>query len=211
MTKAMRSEARLERSVLQMLDWAFAREKAQLCPPRQIEAEGYRPGISTIWVMMQRGNLGCQIDGGGQSDPHEDADVVAAVLANLPDARGGFRMAMQMAELARAGQVPDALVGVRARCVPVAWRNTSHGLRAETKVVEVVKHRHRGRVVERAVTWCPVTFTPSPDQIGRARRAWLDWYGALHEVRCSLQTCGLLRRHVVTDAMPPLEPWKGAA
>ena len=175
-----------------------------------LKPEGHRPGISTIWVMMQRGNLGCQIDGGGISHAHEDAEVVAAVLANLPPGLGGFRMALQIAELARVGQVPDALVGAKPRCVPVAWRNTSHGLRAETEVVEVIRHRHRGRMVERAVTCCPVTYAPAPSQIARARRAWLDWYGALHDVRCSLQSCGMLRRHVVSDAMPPLEPWKAA-
>lgn len=210
MTRPLPSPAKLERSVLQMLEWAFAREKVQLRPETELQPEGHRPGISTIWVMMQRGDLGCKIDGGGVSHPHEDAEVVAAVLANLPEGLGGFRMALQIAELARLGAMPDAMVQARPRCVPVAWRNTSHGLRAETAVVDVIKHRHRGRVVERVVTCCPVTYTPSAAQIARARRAWLDWYGALHDVRCSLQACGMLRRHVVTDAMPPLEPWKVA-
>ena len=176
MTQALRPPAKLERSVLQMLDWAFAREKVQLEPVGLLKPEGHRPGISAIWVMMQRGNLGCQIDGGGISHAPEDAEVVAAVLCNLPPGLGGFRMAVQIADLARAGQVPDAMVGAKPRCVPVAWRNTSHGLRAETEVIEVIKHRHRGRMVERAVTCCPVTYAPSPSQIricptGRMRSA----------------------------------------
>lgn len=207
MIHTVRPPIKIDLSVQQLLEWAFGREKVRLEASAEVEPEGYRPGVSTIWVMMQRGNLGCKIDGGGSSDPHEDAEVVAAVLANLPSNRGGFQMAVQVAELARAGMVPDAMVGATPRCVPVRWRQHKNGWFAKIEVAYVITHLHRGRKVERAVEWCPVAFTPTAAQIAASRRAYLDWWAALQEVQVNLRACGMLRRHRVNQVMPPLTPW----
>ena len=59
------------------------------------------------YVLIQRARLGCQVDGGRYkigSYTHADAEVVAAILAGMPDALGGKRMAIRVAELARAGK-----------------------------------------------------------------------------------------------------------
>ena len=93
-----------------VLEWAFRVEKAQLELPkrRDIDEEGF--GFGMEYVLMQRARLGCKVDGGGhtsQSYTHEDAEIVAATLAGIPDSLGGKRMAIYVAELARAGMTPD--------------------------------------------------------------------------------------------------------
>ena len=100
------------------LEWAFQVEKAQLELPvrRDINQEGF--GFGLEYVLIQRARLGCKVDGGGrssQSYTHQDAEVVAATLAGMPDSRGGKRMAIYVAELARAGMTPDWLPGVVPR------------------------------------------------------------------------------------------------
>jgi hypothetical protein len=87
---------------------------------------------------MQRAALGCQIDGGRYkrgSYTHEDAEVIAATVAGLPDSLGGIRMAISVAELARAGITPDWMPGAVPRCVPVDMKWNRHGERAVSVVV----------------------------------------------------------------------------
>jgi len=47
---------------------------------------------------MQRAALGCKVDGGQHkigSYTHEDAEVIAATVAGMPDSLGGIRMAIR--------------------------------------------------------------------------------------------------------------------
>lgn len=199
-------KARKEVSVQQILEWAFRRERVQLELDGRVEAEGHRPGVSTIWVMIQRGNLGCKIDGGGTSEPHEDAEVVAAAVANLSIGCGGKSMAVQVAELARAGMTPDWMPGAKPKIVPAEWHTNRYGRRAKAE-----------RLTEAQSGWpcdaraCMITWSPSASSIARARRAYLGWYGALLDIRASLVAGRMLRAHQLTDAMPPREPWKKGA
>ena len=56
---------------------------------------------------------------------HADAEVIAATVAGMPDSLGGKRMAISIAELARAGITPDWMPGIVPRCVPVATKQIS--------------------------------------------------------------------------------------
>lgn len=193
-------------SILEVLDWAFRRECASLDFDAAVEI-GVR-SVGLEWVMMQRAVLGCQIDGGGRSDPHPDADVICAALATLPEAAGGRRMAAQIAELARAGLVPDAMVGVRPRYVPKDWHVNRHGKHPKTEVDHVVQVPGRGgRIVQVNVTFTPVRLVPDPRTVASARRGWLAWWGALLELRHCLSRPGALTSWRLTDEMPPLQPW----
>jgi hypothetical protein len=101
-----------------ILEWAFQVEKAQLELPqrRDVDEEAY--GFGMEYVLMQRARLGCKVDGGGhksQSYTHQDAEIVAATLAGMPDSIGGIRMAISVAELARAGMTPDWMPGAVPR------------------------------------------------------------------------------------------------
>ncbi len=194
-----------------ILEWAFGREKAQLeLPPPQdvdVEAQGY--GLE--YVLYQRAQLGCQIDGGRYkigSYTHEDAEAVAAVVANLPDALGGKRMAIRIAELARAGLTPDWMPGAVPRCVPVEVRRNQHGVRAKTEIVGTAHVTWRGRTRRVDILACPVTWRPHPDQIRDARRAYEAWWQALDWVREGLVSGGLLREMVVSESMPKRRPWE---
>ncbi|MDT8856290.1 hypothetical protein RNZ50_14945 [Paracoccaceae bacterium Fryx2] len=194
-----------------LLEWAFQTEQAQLelPPPKDVIEEGY--GFGLEYVLMQRAALGCKVDGGQHkmgSYTHADAEVIAATVAGLPDSLGGIRMAISVAELARAGITPNWMPGAIPRCVPVEIKRNRHGDRAVSVVVGTARALISGkwRVVE--VRACPVTFTPTPQQIESARQAYDDWWLAMDWVRDLLIAGGMLREVEVTAAMPKVRPWE---
>ena len=115
------------------LEWAFRIEQAQLelpLPP-DVTEEGF--GFGLEYVLLQRAVLGCKIDGGQHKIggyTHEDAEVIAATVAGIPDSLGGKRMAIRVAELARAGLTPDWMPGAVPRCVPSIVKQNQHGTHA---------------------------------------------------------------------------------
>jgi hypothetical protein len=192
------------------LEWAFRVEKAQLelPPPSDIEDEGF--GFGLEYVLLQRAALGCKVDGGQHKIggyTHEDAEVIAATVAGIPDSLGGKRMAIRVAELARAGITPDWMPGAAPRCVPVEVRRNQHGERASTMVVGTARVLTRGKWRTVEVLACPVTFSPHPHQIEAARRAYDDWWQALSWIRDGLITGGALREVEVIPGMPRARPW----
>jgi hypothetical protein len=199
-------------SVQQALEWAFRVEHAQLelpKPPDPEREQGF--GFGLEYVLLQRAILGCKVDGGQYkigSYTHEDAEVIAATVGGIPDSLGGKRMAIRVAELARAGLTPDWMPGATPRCVPVEVKRNQHGERATTTVVgtERVLSRGKWRTVE--VLACPVTFSPHPQQIEAARRGYVDWCRALGWVCESLLAGGLLREIEMKDVMPRGAPWE---
>jgi hypothetical protein len=204
--------ARVKRAlgVLAALEWAFRVEKAQLeLPlPNDPNEEGF--GFGLEYVLLQRAALGCKVDGGKHrigTYTHEDAEVIAATVAGIPDSLGGKRMAIRVAELARAGLTPDWMPGAVPRCVPVEVKRNQHGERATTIMVgiERVLTRRKFRSVE--VLACPVTWRPHPEQIESARRNYEDWWQALDWVRDGLLAGGMMRAVEVTPAMPKVRPW----
>lgn len=204
--------ARVKRAlgVQAILEWAFRVEKAQLeLPlPKDVSEEGF--GFGLEYVLLQRAALGCKVDGGQHktgSYTHADAEIVAATLAGMPDSLGGKRMAISVAELARAGMTPDWLPGVVPRCVPVETKSNQHGARSTTVVVGIERVLHRGRWRSVEVLACPVTWRPHPEQIASARRGYEDWCQALDWVRDGLVAGGMLREVEVTAAMPKVRPW----
>ncbi|WP_322895646.1 MULTISPECIES: hypothetical protein [unclassified Yoonia] len=192
------------------LEWAFRVEKAQLeLPPRaDVTEEGY--GFGLEYVLMQRAALGCKVDGGQHkrgSYTHPDAEVIAAILAGLPDSLGGIRMALRVVELARAGLTPDWMPGATPRCVPVETRQNQHGVRSVTIVVDTERVLTRGKWRTVDVLACPVTWRPHPEQIASARKGYEDWWQALDWVRDALAVAGVLREVEVTGVMPKVRPW----
>jgi hypothetical protein len=198
------------------LEWAFRIEQAQLeLPlPNDITEEGF--GFGLEYVLLQRAVLGCKIDGGQHkigSYTHEDAEVIAATVAGIPDSLGGRRMAIRVAELARAGLTPDWMPGAVPRCVPTIVKHNQHGTHAGAIVVGTERVRVRGagaRAIWKTVDIlaCPVTFSPHPQQIEAARRCYDDWWQALGWVREVLIAGGMLRELEVTTAMPGKRPWR---
>jgi len=135
----LQGRAKREINIQQALEWAFSKERAQLELPERPDPErGQGQGFSLEYVLMQRAALGCQIDGGRYkrgSYTHEDAEVIAATVAGLPHSLGGIRMAISVAELARAGITPDWMPGAVPRCVPVDMKRNRHGDHAVSVVV----------------------------------------------------------------------------
>ena len=193
------------------LEWAFRIEKAQLelPPPRNVSEEGF--GFGLEYVLLQRAALGCKVDGGQHKIggyTHEDAEVIAATVAGMPDSLGGIRMAISVAELARAGITPNWMPGAVPRCVPVDIKRNRHGDRAVSVVVgtERVMVSGKWRTIE--VRACPVTWRPHPEQITSARCGYEDWWQALDWVRDGLAAGGMLREVELTAMMPKMRPWK---
>lgn len=198
-------------SVQQALEWAFRVEHAQLElpePPDPEREQGF--GFGLEYVLLQRAILGCKVDGGQYkigSYTHEDAEVIAATVAGMPDSLGGKRMALRVAELARAGLTPDWMPGAVPRCVPVETKRNQHGERATTVVVgtERVLSRGKWRTVE--VLACPVTFSPHPQQIKAARRSYSEWREALQWILDCLKATPILRDIELVRILPKSKPW----
>jgi hypothetical protein len=193
-----------------LLEWAFRVERAQLelPPPKDVVEEGF--GFGMEYVLMQRAALGCKVDGGQHkmgSYTHADAEVIAATVAGMPDSLGGIRMAISVAEMARAGITPDWMPGAVPRCVPVDIKRNRHGDHAVSIVVgtERVLISRKWRTIE--VRACPVTWRPHPEQITSARRGYEDWWQALDWVRDGLMAGGMLREVEVLGVMPKVRPW----
>jgi hypothetical protein len=189
------------------LEWAFGVEHASL-DFAEAWGDNARPGVSPLWTVMQRGALGCKVDGGGWSAPARDADIIASAVAHLPADVGGRAIAIRVAELARAGSVPDWGRDLRPRCIPVAWRcENQFGPSAATEIVGVERIRNRGRVRDFPVLACPVTFTTTAARIGAARKQYHDWVEALARLAMDLRARGILDRVTITAALPDPEPW----
>jgi hypothetical protein len=192
------------------LEWAFRVEQArlELPPPKDVVEEGF--GFGLEYVLMQRAALGCKVDGGRHkigSYTHEDAEVIAATVAGMPDSLGGIRMAIRVAELARAGLTPDWMPGAVPRCVPVDIKRNRHGDRAVSVIVGTERILVKGKWRTIDIRACPVTWRPHPEQIASARRGYEDWWQALDWVRDGLVAGRILREVEVTAAMPKGRPW----
>jgi hypothetical protein len=192
------------------LEWAFRIEKAQLELPEPTDVceEGF--GFGLEYVLLQRAMLGCKIDGGQHKIggyTHEDAEVIAATVAGIPDSLGGKRMAIWVAELARAGLTPDWMPGAVPRCVPVEIKRNRHGDRGLSVVVGTERVLSRGKWRSVEVRACPVTFRPDARQIEAARRGYEDWWRAMGWLRDGLIAGGMLREVEVTALMPKAHPW----
>ncbi|PYG33111.1 hypothetical protein [Pelagimonas varians] len=204
-------------SIRDLLQWAFRSECAQLDFDEIGSETGGRAGVGIEYVLMQQSILGCRPDGGGSSEPHHDADIVASALSALPDSVGGRSMAISIADLARVGQVPDWMPNAQPVIVPVDSYTNQHGCQAKTADSAGLgcdgwpkqpRRNRKGVIVHDAVSYCPVVVRPTVSQIARARRAYFAWWGALLELRASLQQQSMLSRFEVTNDMPELEPWK---
>ena len=195
-------------SIQSLLEWAFADE----CASIDFEDEGTLAmgygAIGNAYLMAQRGALGCRIDGGGRSLPDPDADLVAAAVAVLPEGCGGRRMAVQIAELARARAMPDAFVGVQPRCEPKGWHVNPYGRRAKTVSLGIEIDSSGRKDRRHDVQVCPVVYRPDGAQVAAARRNYLQWWSALTELRITFEIHTNLSRWAMDDHMPPMMPWK---
>ena len=197
--------------VQQALEWAFGKEHVQLELPQHPDPEHEQgQGFGLEYVLMQRAALGCKVDGGHHnigSYTHEDAEVIAATVAGMPDSLGGIRMAIRVAELARAGLTPDWMPGAVPRCVPVDIKRNRHGDRAVSVVVGTERILVKGKWRTIDIRACPVTWRPHQEQIASARHGYEDWWAALDWVRDGLISGQMLSEIAVTHAMPKTIPW----
>lgn len=211
-----RSQAAI--SIEDLLIWAFRDECARLeFGESAAEQAGMtRQGGGPEYRLMMQAQLGCRPDGGGSSDPHPDADLVADAVAHLPVGHGGRAMAVQIAELARAGLRPDWMRGVVQRVSPAKTRINRHGLRSETADaaalgVEGWPHQSRrgrkGNLIVEPVLFSPVVIRPSGQEIARARRFYLNWWGALLELQSTFRLYSSLSQWSVATDMPVMSPW----
>ncbi len=203
-------------AIIDLLHWAFARECAQLDFEHPASAMGYGYASGTA-LILQHEQLGCRVDGGGRSEPHPGADLVASAVAVLPEGRGGRGMAIRIAELARVRAAPHWHPNNCQRVYPSETRIGSGGERARIQSAEVLgqegwppqPRRNRKQVlVHEAVPFCPVVVRPTGHEIAYSRRSYLDWWFALLELRDTFRLCANLSAWEVTFEMPPQAPWK---
>lgn len=201
-------------SVRQALEWAFMTEKASF-DYDEIGATsgGMRSGRGTECLLIERKMIGTTIDTSpGYSEPAEDAVVIASIVRDVLH----WRDAVLVAELARAGREPDWMRDAKPHVIPVEWVYGRGGKRGRTgdssrlggEGWRPIKRRNKkGVIVEDIVLFTPVTVRPTADQIARARRGYLDWWGHLLTVGTALRSARI-RKFKVTDEMPDLTPWR---
>ncbi|MFQ6553409.1 hypothetical protein AAD018_013815 [Aestuariibius insulae] len=203
-------------SAIEALEWAFGREKVGLDLPDPRSPEERGSGFGMEHVLLERARLGgVRIDTSiGRSSAHEDAEVIAAVLSALPQAVGGKRMAIRIAELARAGRRPDWMPDAQPRLEPLALNGRGS---AKTEICEILRVKRRVRTGARGdrwfnrkveVRWCPCRWVPDQAQISTARSAYVRWWIALDRFRVDLIGKGMLRSVVIAPDMPPSSPWR---
>jgi hypothetical protein len=204
-------------SVEQALNWAFGAECATVDFADEAAPDLYRSTVSSAWLVAQHGMIGCRIDGGGRSLPHDDAQMIASAVAALAPEQGGRAMAVQIAQLARAGQRPEWRGDLRRQIVPMGMQHNQHGWTATTEdaarlgdvgwPVQSRTSRRRG-VVREAVRYCPVRIIDPSRRVAAMRRSYLDWWGALLHLSMDLRVRGILGSVEITRVMPPMTPWR---
>lgn len=210
-------------SVRSALEWAFGAECA-FFDMDEIGASsgGQRRAMGNEAIIEQRFRLGkVSIDRSpGKSEPAEDAELVASVVR----ATLHLRDAIWVADLARAGITPDAMVGATPRIQPVAWvsgrpdsagrawwgkRDDARKLGSEGWQPQPRRNRN-GAIVYDTVQFTPCTWSPTPRQIAAAQRRYLDWWGHLLSLREAISSAQP-RWFTITNEMPPMTPWKEQA
>ncbi len=198
-----------EMTIQQALEWAFAVEHARIDFDEWGSREFDRPGIDNLWILQRQRELGCRVDGGGVSDPHPDAQIIAAAVEALPIGVGGRRMALLVAECARAGRTPDWRQDERRAIVPCGWDMTDDGewLAGTRKLNVVVFRDAKSRTKTYRPVICPISYTGSADVLAKRRREYLAWYGALLHLLAELSWCNAFTAIRLVDGLPELSPW----
>lgn len=205
------AKAKAEISVKGLLEWAFATECASLdFDEVGAVAGGSMPSHGSEYKIFQQLSLGKERGEGvkpdtsfGRSYCHDDADLVASALRNTVE----FSLAVQVATYSRMCQVPKWDLGPQ-RLQPLRWqKGNQYGARGKQEVCRTIRYTVRGRKRERKDMWVPCHWVPSSAQIAAARRAYLDWWGALLSVLYYLRE-EEFDKFVLTDRMPPMSPWK---
>lgn len=200
-------------SVRGLLNWAFGIEFASMdFDEVGASAFDFAPAVGSEYRIMQQLSLGKRSGEGvrpdtsfGRSYPHEDAELVASVLRySVP-----WDLALRVAELARAGRTPQWDLGPQ-RFQPRAWSKRNHlGQYGKSEVCREVAYVSRGRRRVRKEYWTPIVLVPGAREVAAARRAYLDWWGALLSVQAGMRGV-TLSKFEVTDRLPPMTPWKSA-
>lgn len=207
----MRAATR-EMSIQQALEWAFAIERAQIDFDELGAHEFDRPGVDNIWILQRQHELGCRVDGGGSSDPHPDAQIIAAAVEALPIEMGGRRMALLVAECARARRAPDWREDERRGIVPCGWDMTDDGewLATTRKLPEQVYRVAKSRKKTYRPELCPISYTGSASVLAKRRRDYLAWYGALLHLLGQLSWGDAFTAIRLVDGLPSVSPWNSA-
>jgi len=194
-----------------LLEWAFGTEFASL---EYDELDGgFVPSFGNEYRIMQQlalgkePGIGVRVDTSfGRSHPHDDAELVASVLRHSVE----WHLAVRVAEFARTCRAPVWDLGPQHLRPKVWGKENQHGSMGKAEVYREVTYVSRGRRRTRKDMWVPCIVTPSVAEIAAARRAWLDWWGALLAVRGGLRHVELTR-WCVTDRMPQMTPWRKGA
>lgn len=228
-------------SIERLLEWTFSTEKAQLEPPAggQVVIPRYLGFNSMQNAMNMMAALGRRIDTSpagatflGSDRCHWDAEAVAAVVAGVLDRR----IAIMVAEHARAGTRPTWMAGAVPMVVPAVDVENQHGRQAKTEdagpsawsggvwrkwMTEARKSRKAAARAPVPLTKfetmeetrkhlgrvCPIVFEPTRQQIDTARVNYVAWWEGVHKVREALIAGQVLRSHTITREMPPAMPW----
>ncbi|WP_121068596.1 hypothetical protein [Chachezhania antarctica] len=197
--------------IRQALEWAFGVEHARLSFDDARGDAGQSYGME--YVLMRQAMLGQQVDvSRGCSAPADDAEMIAAVVQGTL----GRADAIWVAELARAGATPDAMIGATPKIVPARMRDNQHGRSPETADAADLgvegwkpqpRRNRKGVIVMDAVRYTPCRWERTPLEIALARRRYLNWIDHLMTILASLRH-EPLRWIDLTSELPEIAPWR---
>lgn len=199
-----------------ILEWAFRKECATLDLPDETPVELRPTGYGMEYVLIERAKLGgVKIDTSiGKSYPHDDAETVAAIVANLGNQFGGRRSAILVAEFSKKGTTPDWMPNAIPKLEPIDWIERAGKPKSPKTAVdrfETVRlwdnKANRYRRTEVAVKYTPCTLRPDPSAIKSARKLYSEWWIAINAIRIDLIASNMLREFAITNEMPKSEPW----
>lgn len=209
-------------SVRLALEWAFMTECAFL--DLSDGRNELRPNVGIEWKVIQQMKVSnYRIQGGGRSDAHPDAEIIAAALTRMSQISGFTKLAIMIAEHARNGLVPDWMPGAVPQLEPAEWKRGSRFKRmSKEQVLRRYKVPHKqphpkypGQFITRMInveeTWCPIVWPVTLSEIQSARKDYTGWVVALNWLRDKLISDGDLDTIEITERLPTHRPWEQQA
>lgn len=201
-TPSPSERGRLPISVVKLVEWTYAMQKADLmmsdglgmCAPASVESQ-----IGQILA------LGTRVDtsGVGASLAYAAAEHVAPDAASVHEVVSSYLPRDQRELVMMHGRLrtmPDPRIGARHRMAPKEWVYEKHGDSYLRVAEQVWRHREQA-------WWVPVVKVDDPDEVARDRERYSSWREGLATVLAVVKP--RLVRHTLDDSFPAAHPWLG--
>lgn len=193
-------------SIKALLEWAYSIERvgASGGAVGLLEAERRAAGYavsarSMTGALADQAALGARVAGGGSLNYcHDDAELVERVVSRALTPAPRTLVVLSAETCSHPDWRPDA----RHRLEPVKVYAHAATARWRPEVITSQPGK-RGAVA----AYCPIVERDAPDAVAADRSRYTAWRAALVWLRAQPGLTDGLRKHVLTDELPPDRPW----